>query len=170
MSSPTKHEMSMGIMTLLGSDGDISQYAIDNFTNHDGSADGAYFYASEDYARLGELDYPFVHGFCYSKNETDSAFVYSLVAEVSVLREPVDSSNRFVHDQVGSVVTEGIHGKIDTWVEMIKAQVREDLAVVGIQGTKGFEVLRISDDTLPPQGQDDIRCFLNFDIQLDKCI
>jgi len=151
-------------MELLSSDGDILQYAIDNF---EGTAN---FYASEDYARIGQdLSYPFVHGFCYSKAETDRGISYSLVMEVSVKRE-VDEQNRFIHDQVNSVITEGIHGKIDTWMEMIKTQLREDLATVGIQGTKGFEILQISEETLPPQGQEDIRGILNFDLQLKKCI
>jgi len=55
-------------------------------------------------------------------------------------------------------------------MEMIKTQLREDLATVGIQGTKGFEILQISEETLPPQGQEDIRGILNFDLQLKKCI
>lgn len=162
MNSPTKYQMSIGLMGLLSQDGNILQYAIDNLGGT------AHFYAAEDYAHLN-LEYPFVHGFCYSKNETDTQFVYSLVMEVSALREQ-DTDNRFVHTQVGSVITEEIHGKIDEWVEMIKAQLKEDMAIAGVNGTKGFEVIRVSDDTLPPQGQEDIRCILNFDIQLDKCI
>lgn len=161
--SPTKHEISLGLMDLLSSDGTITQFALANF----GSA--ATFYAAEDYDRLDGLQYPFVHGFCYSKSESESGVSYALVMEISVERE-VDANNRFIHTQVNSVITEDIHGKIDTWVEMIKTQIREDLAMVGIQGTKGFEVTLITDETLPPQGQDDIRCMLNFDLQLKKCI
>jgi len=163
VNSPTKYQMTMGLMSLLSSDGDISSYALTQFGKEPS------FYAAEDYARLGDLEYPFVHGFCYNKTDTDQAVTYSLVMEVSALRE-VDTQNRFVHNQVGSVITEAIHGKIDTWVQMIAAQLREDLAVVGINGVKGFEIVYVSDATLPPQGQEDIRCMLNFDIQLDKCI
>ena len=155
--------MSLGIMDLLSSDVDIRTYATTHF------GEDATLYASEDYARIGQLTYPFIHGFCYSKSETNEGFLYSLVMEVSVLRE-IDSDNRSVHDVVNSVTTEGIHGKIDTWVELIKAQLREDLTTVGIQGTKGFDIIQISEETLPPQGQDDLRCLLNFDIQLRKCI
>jgi len=156
-------------LNIVASDNDIKQYAIDNFIDIDIAPSGLFLYGSEDYARLGDLHYPFMHAFCYNKSVTNEEVRYTVAIEISAWRE-VDSNDEFVHTVSGSVTSEGLHGKIDTLVTMLVTLLREDIATYGVAGQRGFEIMRVDETTLPPSGANDIRCLIDLDIKIDKCL